>query len=59
MVNGVHGNLDHVVRLVMEYELLLDSVTLPNLHVKEKNAVVGAVTLKSATRLLVRHEMII
>ena len=39
MVDGVHGNVDHVVRhvVVMEDIAILECVTVPNLHVEENN----------------------
>ena len=38
MVDGVHGVLDHVVKLVVvENRNILDCVTIPNLHVEGKN----------------------
>ena len=38
MVDGVHGVLDHVVKLVVvENRNILDCVMIPNLHVEGKN----------------------
>ena len=38
MVNGVNGDLGHVVRHVMvEYRTIPECVTIPNLHVEEKS----------------------
>ena len=38
MVDGVHGDLDHVRRhVVVDYRIILECVTLPNLHVEGKN----------------------
>ena len=38
MVDGPHGDLDHVVRhVVMEYRTTLECVTIPNLHVEGNN----------------------
>ena len=39
MVDGVNGDLDHVVRhVVVEYRTILECVTILNLHVEGKNA---------------------
>ena len=39
MVDGAHGNMDHVVRYVVLVEDIatLECVTVPNLHVEENN----------------------
>ena len=38
MVDGVHGDLDHVRRhVVVDYRIILECVTLLNLHVEGKN----------------------
>ena len=39
MVDGAHGNVDHVVRHVVLVEDIttLECVTVPNLHVEENN----------------------
>ena len=39
MVDGAHGNVDHVVRHVVLVEDIatLECVTIPNLHVEENN----------------------
>ena len=38
MVDGVHGDLDHVVRHVAEeYRIILECVIILNLHVEGKN----------------------
>ena len=43
MVDGVNGDLDHVVRhVVVEYRIILECVTILNLHVEEKNVKVLA-----------------
>ena len=43
MVDGVHGGLDLVVRhVVEEYRILLECVTILNLHVEEKIVMVLA-----------------
>ena len=43
MVDGVHGDLDHVVRhVVEEYRIILECVMILNLHVEEKNVTVLA-----------------
>ena len=43
MVDGVHGDLDHVVRhVVEEYRIILECVMILNLHVEEKNVMVLA-----------------
>ena len=43
MVDGVNGDLDHVVRhVVVEYRIILEYVTILNLHVEEKNVKVLA-----------------
>ena len=45
MVDGVHGDLDHVVRHVMvEYRIILECVIILNLHVEEKNVMASAFT---------------
>ena len=37
MVTGVNGDLDHVVRyVVVEYETILECVTIPSHHVEER-----------------------
>ena len=58
MVDGVHGYMDHAVKhVVVEQEMLLDSVTILNLHVEEMTAMVVAITLKNAMFVvLVRHD---
>ena len=41
MVDGVHGDLDHVVRhVVVEYRIILECVIIPNLHVEGMNVMV-------------------
>ena len=43
MVDGVNGDLDHVVRhVVVEYRTILECVTIPNLHVEGKDVKVSA-----------------
>ena len=47
MVDGVHGVLDHVVKLVVvEYGKELECATIPNLHVEEKNVKDQAVIIR-------------
>ena len=41
MVDGVHGVLDHVVKLmVVEYRKELECATIPNLHVEGNHVAV-------------------
>ena len=43
MVDGVNGDLDHVVRLVVvEYRTILECVTIPNLRMEGKSVKVLA-----------------
>ena len=54
MVDGVNGDLDHVVRhVVVEYRTILECVTILSLHVEEK-------TVKDpAASILSKHVMTI
>ena len=46
MVGGVHGEMDHVVRhVVEEYRIILECVIILNLHVEGKNVKVSVTTL--------------
>ena len=48
MVDGVHGDLDHVVRHVVEeymYRIILECVIILNLHVEERNVMAPAFIL--------------
>ena len=53
MVDGVNGNLDHVVRhVVVEYRTTLECVTTLSLHVEEKG-------VKDPASILSKHVMTI
>ena len=46
MVDGVHGDLDHVVRhVVEEHKSILECVIILNLHVEERNVMAPAFIL--------------
>ena len=51
MVNGVNGDLDHVVRhVVVEYRTILECVTILSLHVEEKS-------VKDPASIISKHVM--
>ena len=57
MVDGVNGDLDHVVRhVVVEYRTILECVTTLSLHVEEKTARVQQVMqLKRSAMIFAVH----
>ena len=62
MVDGVHGYMNHAVKhVVVEQEMLLDSVTILILHVEGVTAMVVAITLKNAIMfaVLVRYKVLV
>ena len=53
MVDGVNGDLDHVVRLVVvEYRTILECVTIPNLHMEGKSVKVLALIPEGSYAIL-------
>ena len=60
MGDGVHGNVDHVVRhVVMEDISIRECVTIPNLHVEENNVKALEILLLSVTELTFAVQVII
>ena len=52
MVDGVHGNVDHVVRHVLVEDIAtLECVIIPNLHVEENNVKATVLLLLGVTVL--------
>ena len=59
MVDGVNGNLDCVVRLVVEgYRTILEFVTIPNLHVEGLSVKVLAVIPQSSRVMIFAVQVI-
>ena len=55
MVDGVHGDMDHVVRhVVEEYRIILECVIILNLHAMGRNVKVPVITLINVMTFVVQ-----